>query len=256
MLPDVLKPPSLMSSKRVLCVQPHPDDMECSAGGTIALLAARGATVVYVTVTDGAWGAFEPVDPAELAETRRREQVEACQVLGVEEIAWLDFPDGQVPPGSGHVLCRHLVSLIRSYRPDCVMTVDPWTPYEAHPDHYNTGLAVAAAVLFSGLAAAHREEGLEPHSPEMVAFAVTTRPNTWVAVDEVWERRTRALEAHRSQFSTPAGEVQKTLLRLQAEELARRGRAAGKLQEGVTLAEAFKVLSPLHLHCNWEAHKC
>jgi len=232
-------------------------DIEWAAGGTVATLTAAGAEVTYVTVTDGSWGTTDPdLDPAVLVATRRREQVEAAALIGVDEIAWLDYPDGRVPPGGTPDLRDHLVKLIRAYRPDCVMAPDPWMPYEAHPDHYNTGLAAAGAMLFAGLAPAHRGEGLETHVPHMIAFYNTSRPNTWVAVDATWEKKTAALNAHRSQFSGTVGELQKAFLKVQAEELALRGRAAGRLEAGAGLAEAFKVLGTLHLHCNWEAENC
>jgi len=256
-LRDLLRPPSLLKARKVLCIQPHPDDIEWAAGGTVADLTQAGAEVIYVTVSDGSWGTLDPeLDKDELVTTRRREQTAAADILGVGEIVWLDYPDGQVPPGNTPSLRDHLVKLIRSYGPDCVMAPDPWMPYEAHPDHYNTGLAAAASMLFSGLPPAHREEGLETHTPEMIAFYNTSRPNTWVPVDGTWARKEAALEAHESQFGSPVGEMQKAFVKIQAEELAARGKAVGALEEGVSLAEAFKVLGSLHLHCNWETVNC
>ncbi|MEM1853395.1 MAG: PIG-L family deacetylase, partial [Thermofilaceae archaeon] len=42
--------------RRVLCVQPHPDDTDIAAGGLVAKLASRGVEVAYVTLTDGGLG--------------------------------------------------------------------------------------------------------------------------------------------------------------------------------------------------------
>ncbi len=250
-LKDLLPIPPLLKAKRVLFVQPHPDDAEWGAGATIAALVDAGAEVSYITVTDGSWGTSDPdVVPAELAALRREEQAAACRVLGVRETAWLDYPDGRVPPGGTPALQEPLVNLIRSFRPDLVMGPDPWLPYEAHPDHYNTGLAVAASVIFAGLVPPHRVEGLEAHSPEMLAMYNTARPNTYVAVDAFWEKKIEAIAAHRSQFFGPTWEMGKFFLRAQAEELASRGKAAGKVEPEVGLVETFKVLTPLHLHCN------
>ncbi|MCL6580186.1 MAG: PIG-L family deacetylase [Firmicutes bacterium] len=250
-LRELLAIPSLLQAKKVLFVQPHPDDAEWSAGGTVAALVEAGAEVVYVTVTDGSWGTMDPsLRPDELATLRREEQTRAAALLGVEEIAWLDFPDGHVPPGAAPELRGPLVNLIRAYRPDAVMGPDPWLPYEAHPDHYHTGLAVAAAVILAGLEPPHRVEGLRAHSPAMLAMYNTSRPNTFVAVDATWDRKIEAIAAHRSQFFGGLWEAGKEFLRLQAEELAERARRMGKAGPEVRLVEAFKVLSPLHLHCN------
>jgi len=250
-LKDLLPVPPLSKARKVLFVQPHPDDAEWGAGATVAALVAGGAEVVYVTVTDGSWGTTDPaVQPEELASLRRREQAEACRILGVKEIAWLDYPDGRVPPGNTPELREHLVRLIRAYKPDVVMGPDPWLPYEAHPDHYNTGLATAAAVIFAGLAPPHRVEGLEPHSPEMLAMYNTARPNTYFPVDAFWDKKIQAIAAHASQFYGPTWEMGRFFLKAQAEELAERGKAAGKVDEATHLVEVFKVLTPLHLHCN------
>jgi len=250
-LKDLLPVPPLTKAKRILFVQPHPDDAEWGAGATIATLVAGGAEVVYVTVTDGSWGTTDPnIKPAELAALRREEQAEACRILGVKEVHWLDYPDGQVPAGGTPALREPIVRLIRTYKPDTVMGPDPWLPYEAHPDHYNTGLAVAASVIFAGLVPPHRVEGLEAHSPEMLAMYSTARPNTYVAVDAFWDRKIDAISAHKSQFFGPIWEVGKYYLKTQAEELAARGKAAGKVDPAVNLVETFKVLTPLHLHSN------
>ncbi|MCC6956023.1 MAG: PIG-L family deacetylase, partial [Anaerolineales bacterium] len=54
---DTLLPiPDLFSARRVLCVQPHYDDNDIAAGGTIARLKSAGAEVVYLTVTDDLMG--------------------------------------------------------------------------------------------------------------------------------------------------------------------------------------------------------
>lgn len=250
-LKELLPIPSLMSSKKVLVVQPHPDDAEWGAGATIAALTAAGAEVIYVTVTDGSWGTTDPnMKPADLAALRRKEQAEACRILGVREVAWLDYPDGNVPPGGTPTLRQDIVQLIRTYKPDTVMGPDPWLPYEAHPDHYNTGLAVAASVIFAGLVPPHRVEGLEAHSPAMLAMYNTARPNTYVPVDAFWDKKMAGISAHGSQFNGPTWEMGKFFLRAQAEELAARAKVQGKVGREVGLVETFKVLTPLHLHCN------
>lgn len=255
-LRDLFPVPSLMKARNVLVVQPHPDDAEWGAGATIAALTSSGAEVNYVTVTDGGWGSVDPeVDPSELARRRREEQAEAARVLGVSEMAWLDFPDGNVPTGADPALRSPLVRLIRSYKPDAVMGPDPWLPYEAHPDHYGTGLAVAAAVVLAGLEPPYRLPGLNAHSPAMLAMYNTSRPNTYVGVDAFWEKKLSAIAAHSSQFQGPVWEMGRLYLRAQAEELAARARALGKAGPGVTLVESFKVLTPLHLHCNTGAEE-
>ena len=48
----ICTPPSLLSVKKALFIQPHPDDNQIGAGGTIARLVASGAEVYELTVLD------------------------------------------------------------------------------------------------------------------------------------------------------------------------------------------------------------
>jgi len=225
--------------RRVMCVQPHPDDTDVAAGGTVAKLAARGVEVVYVTLTDGRLGTSDPrVRPEELAEERRREQEEAAKILGVKELVWLGVRDGELQPTLE--LRWKLVELIRKFKPDLVVAPDPWLSYEAHPDHRHTGILASEAVLFAPLPHAAPREGLQPHTVRYVAYYWTRKPNVFVDVSGYVEVKLRAIRAHRTQFGgAPAIEdVLKAYMRL-----------VGK-RVGATYAEAFKVLTPFHLHCN------
>jgi len=229
---------------------PHPDDNEVGAGGTIAKLAAKGAKVAYLGVTDGGGGTMDPSQSAEyLAHLRRREQQAAAKLLGVEAIEWLGYRDGAgLPPDE---LRRKILGVIRRVRPDFVLTVDPWLPYEAHQDHRATGLAVAEACLlsaFPNIEADPAATGLAPHAVTAVAFYATAAPNQYVAIDEqTWSRRLEAVRLHESQFPGQVFQMYAMYIDGKCRDYAA---AAGG---GATWAEAFKVLTPLHLHMNVDA---
>lgn len=226
-------------ARRVMCVQPHPDDTDVAAGGTVAKLAARGVEVVYVTLTDGRLGTSDPrVQPEELAEKRRREQEKAARILGVKEIVWLGVRDGELQPTLE--LRWKLVELIRKFKPDVVVTPDPWLTYEVHPDHRYTGILASEAAFFASLPHAAPCEGLQPHVVRYVAYYWTRSPNEFVDVGDYVEIKLKAVGAHKSQF----GE------NLMIEDVLRAYmRLMGKCI-GASYAEAYKVLSPFHLHCN------
>ena len=82
---------------RIMVVFAHADDAEFTSGGTIARWAAEGHQITYVVCTDGANGSDSPnTEPAILAKTRREEQLAAARVLGVEDVRFLDHPDGEL----------------------------------------------------------------------------------------------------------------------------------------------------------------
>lgn len=229
--------------KTILSIQPHPDDTEIAAGGTIAKLAGRGCRVIYVTVTDGGAGTTDPnIKWEELSSTRRREQQEAAQALGVKELVWLDYRDSELRPTLD--LRNKLITVVRQYKPDLILTVDPWLPYEAHPDHIATGLAASEAYFFSNLPNVNREDlnrGLKPHHTKHIAYYWTKKPNVFVDISEQIDLKMRAIAAHKSQFGAEDIKLFKRISEMIGEKA------------GYRYAEAFKVLNHYALHVNFYA---
>lgn len=250
LLRQMVPPPRIDDCRRVLCVQPHPDDTDIGAGATVARLARLGAEVHYLTVTDGSAGAVDPgLDRTRLTALRRQEQEQAARILGVRELRWLDYPDAG--DYSEYRVRLDVIRAIRELRPDLLLTVDPWTPYESHPDHLICGRAVAAAALLHGFAAvgdadAAVDQGAQPRPLVGIAFYHTAHPNQYVAVDEEdWRRKWEAVACHRSQLDPATLEAYRLYFDTRARE---HGEAAG-----VARAEAFKVLPVALLHCVAEA---
>jgi LmbE family N-acetylglucosaminyl deacetylase len=240
---DLAPIPKLLDAKRILCIQPHPDDMDIACGGTLAVLAEQGAHITYLTVTDGGAGSNERRDEAELANTRRQEQMNAGALLGVQDYIWLDYRDAGYLPGEQ--LERDFIRAIRQVRPDTVITVDGWLPYEAHPAHRAVGQCAAAAVLFCGMGNIDWEDNLPPHRVERIAFAFTGKPNTYVDVTAKWDVKLQAIRAHQSQFPDSVWPFYNAYLDAKARQYG--------AHLGVEKAEALKVLAPIHLHCNVDA---
>ena len=43
----------ILDVKKVIAIQPHPDDNEVNIGGTLLVLRSRGCEIVYITSMDG-----------------------------------------------------------------------------------------------------------------------------------------------------------------------------------------------------------
>lgn len=241
--------PDLMSAKNLLVVFPHPDDAELMAAGTVAKLARAGTRVTYAAVTDGNLGCFDPIASREyIGQTRRREQEEAAKILGVERVVWLGFDDGEVPEPDK--LRPAIVSVIREVKPDFVLTLDPWLPYEAHPDHRRTAMAVVEACLFAPFPLAYPDDlarGLSPWQVSAVAMGFSAHPNTFVGIDETWDAKIQALLCHKSQFPEEIWREYSPVIFMKSMEYGQKA--------GSRYAEAFKVLSPVHFHVMVDAWK-
>ncbi len=231
--------PDLLEVRSVLAIEPHPDDNEVGAGATLRLLAEQGTTIVYVTVTDGRLGSEDPtVDPDELVRRRRQERQEANQIIGVSRHYSLDLADAGHWTERG--LMKKLVRIMREVRPDLIMTVDPWTPYEAHPDHVKTGRAAATAMIYCKNGLFLRGQGEPVHIPQ-IAFYGSSFPNRFVSVTNTWPVKLAALKAHRSQFDNSQWPLLSAYLTMMAETLGREHCGGG-------YAEGFKVMADMALH--------
>jgi len=243
---DRLEP--LHRARRVLCVQPHYDDNDLGAGGTLAALADAGAEIHYLTATDDLVGVLDPDLPDDEATRRlRAEQHEAGAILGVHEQHWLGLPDAG--PYDYYTLRNGIVAAIRRLRPDVVFTVDPWLPFEAHSDHLRVGRATAEACMLHK----HRRLRIDPevdtawdvdgpHDVTALAMYFTTAPNACFDVGATRERKQRAIGAYRTQLTSE--EV--AFLGRGLEAIERRWAATEPFSHG----EALKVLTPGLLHVN------
>jgi LmbE family N-acetylglucosaminyl deacetylase len=194
----------LSPARHVLVVQAHPDDAEHLCGGTIARLIAEGKEVFYLIVTRGDKGSDDPdMTPERLASIREQEQRQAAETLGVKSVTFLEgYFDGEVEPTTQ--LRREIALAVRQFKPDAVLTFDPWKKNEAHPDHRAVGICTVDALACARGSMYYPEQlqnGLTPHNARNLYFFATDRPNHWVDINDVIEQKAAALRCHVSQTS-------------------------------------------------------
>ena len=88
------------SQLSLMCVLAHPDDESLGTGGILARYAAEGVDTYLVTATRGERGWFGPEEdypgPELLGRQRAAELRAAAKVLGLSEVVFLDYLDGQL----------------------------------------------------------------------------------------------------------------------------------------------------------------
>ena len=84
--------------RSALVVTPHPDDAEGGCGATMAKwISESGTKVVILMCTNGNKGTGDrSFTPEALAATREVEQQNAANVLGVSEVVFLRYGDGEL----------------------------------------------------------------------------------------------------------------------------------------------------------------
>jgi LmbE family N-acetylglucosaminyl deacetylase len=195
--------------ERALAVMAHPDDIDFGAGGTIKAMTDAGVHVSYCLITDGDAGGFDPDVPrSEIPGIRRAEQRAAGALLGVTDITFLGYRDGELTVS--HELRRDISRVIRQVRPQRVLLQSPernWNRIQAsHPDHMAAGDAAIQAVYpdarnpFAHVSLL-QDEGLDAWSVPEVWVLASPNPNTWIDVSDTIEHKLAALRAHASQTS-------------------------------------------------------
>jgi LmbE family N-acetylglucosaminyl deacetylase len=117
-------------------VAAHPDDEVLGAGGTMSILAAAGARLRLIAVTDGE--ASHPGADAEvIARTRTAESADALRVLGARdaEVIRLRLPDADLAAREDELAGR-----LRELCAGFAVCLAPWEA-DAHADHEATGRA-------------------------------------------------------------------------------------------------------------------
>jgi LmbE family N-acetylglucosaminyl deacetylase len=184
---------------RILAICAHPDDADIKAGGTAAKWCALGHEVKFVSLCDGSAGHQTTWGPA-LAERRRAEAKAASLVIGAAYEVW-DFADGELQPTLE--ARRRIIRLIRSFRPDLLLTHRP-TDY--HPDHFYTGQLVQEAAYMVTVPAICPESPHLSRSPVIMyvsdAFKKPCRfePHVVVDIGDEMDKVVGMLHCHVSQF--------------------------------------------------------
>lgn len=225
---------------RVLVVAAHPDDVDFGSAGTIATWTDDGLDVSYCIVTDGDAGGTDPDVPrSAVGGIRRDEQRKAAATLGVTEVEFLGYPDGQLTVSVE--LRRDLTRIIRRVRPDRVMIPSPHRDlrhvYASHPDHQATGEAALCAVYPDARNPfAHpellTEEGLEAHTvPEVWVVSLHHSADHYVDITDTFDRKIAALRAHTSQTAHMT-DLEERIRAWGSRQAQAAGLPAGRLAEG------------------------
>jgi len=181
----------------ILVIFPHPDDAALNAGGTLARWAGEGHAVTSLCCTSGNLGTLRRDQSRdELAAQRAAELEAANKVMGIASAPCLNFPDGGLLDFAD--LREALIRCVRQYRPDRVVTMDPWARYEVHDDHITVSKAASEAAAFACFPLLHPDqldEGLEPHNASEVWYMglLGDRPNTYVNIADHLGKKVEAI---------------------------------------------------------------
>lgn len=184
----------------VIAIGAHPDDCDIKFGGTAAKMAKAGYRVKFLSVTNGDAG-HQEMGGGVLAIRRRMEAQESARRLGIAEYEILDNHDGELLPTLE--VRKQIIRAIRKWQADIVISP---RPNDYHPDHRYSGVLVQDAAYMVVV------PNITPDTPPLAKNPIFLyyqdsfqrpnpfRPDVVVPVDDIWDTKINAMDAHVSQF--------------------------------------------------------
>lgn len=197
----------------------HPDDESFIPSGTIAKYAESGVRIIYICATCGELGkkGHEENVPSEMFKKIRCEELmNACNILGIDELYLLGYPDGYLSDVNIKEPIYQVVKFLRQEQPDIIITFDS-TGVTNHLDH----LAVHKWVTHSYYLCSnpfYKTENINPYNPAKLYYLtvpshhlisisdseakekyIDEKITTIINVKDYLQQKRRAIECHKSQ---------------------------------------------------------
>jgi N-acetylglucosamine malate deacetylase 2 len=219
-----------MKTRTLAAVLAHPDDESFAIGGTLARYAREGRRVHLIVATLGEAG-VQGTGAGEAARIRRRELRRACRELGIAQISYLGFYDGQLAEVLDALGHARLEAALRRAAPDVVVTFGP-DGISGHPDHVTVSRWTTdifdrlshepggpRRLYYIAPSEATQQGCGVPPSAEMVGG-----PVAFIDVGPYLEHKVRAAQQHASQSPPFQGDAKERAKELACHELFRLAR--------------------------------
>ena len=229
------------SWQKALAVVAHPDDLEYGAASAVARWTSQGKQISYLLVTRGEAG-IDSMNPDQVGPLREAEEIASAQLVGVQNVEFLDYPDGMIEYGLP--LRQDIARVIRRNRPQVLITLNfqlTWgSPVLNMADHRWVGMAVLDAArdaanrwIFPDLL----QEGLQPwDGVKKVLISGSPQPTHAVDVTDFLEQGIASLQAHREYIENLSGDFD-------PEKFLRQNATAAGKYLGCRYAVSFEVMA-------------
>ena len=186
---------SMTGTLKLMAVLAHPDDESFGTGGSLAKYASEGVETYVVTATRGERGRYhdgtQNPGPDAMGRIRAQELMDAADVLGVREVSFLDYIDGDLDQADPNEAISRIVGHLRRVRPQVVLTFDQAGAY-GHADH----IAICQFTTAAAVAAADPEylpgHG-EPHAISKLYYFCWSEPE-WAAYQTAFKKFTMTVD--------------------------------------------------------------
>lgn len=187
----------------VLSFAAHPDDMEFTSAGTMALLGRKGCKLHIANMCDGDCGTFD-YTKEQIRKIRFKEGVNASRVIGAT-YTWAGGHDLEIE--YSHELRTKATQVVRKIRPDIILTLPP---VDYMTDHEEASRLVRFASFSAGCPNFKtRTKFSVKRVPYLYywdqiesrdLFGNRTRFQFYIDISDVIDVKTKMLKEHKSQY--------------------------------------------------------
>ncbi len=221
----------------ILAFGAHPDDVELSCAGTLALEIKNGKRAGIIDLTQGEMGTRGS------KEIRAEEAQKAAQVLGIEVRKNLKFKDALFLNDEDHK--QEVVKVLREFQPEVIFCN---AIRDRHIDHGRASQLVSEACFLSGLKkykTTLNDKAQDPWRPKKVYHYIQwhdIEPDFVVDISNTINDKIESVKAYQSQFYNPNSKEPKTPISSSnfMESISYRAKNFGRIID-VDYAEGFTV---------------
>jgi len=174
----------------LLGILAHPDDESLGMGGSFARYSNEGFDTYLICATRGERGRFgvEKTSPGLdiVGKTREKEVLAAAETLGIKEVFFLDYIDGDLDKAPHQEIIKKILTIIRKIRPEVVATFGPEGGY-GHPDHIAISQFAGAAIVAASDPALQTSDNLPPHAVSKFYYMVWDK-DIWDAYQKAFKK--------------------------------------------------------------------
>lgn len=182
-----------------LVVVAHPDDIEYGAASAVARWVQQGKRMTYLLLTRGEAG-IDSINPERAARLRTGEEIKSARAVGVDDVRFLDYPDGVLEYSLA--LRRDIAKVVREVKPDVCVTLNHREFFPENKlnmaDHRVAGAVLIDAIRDSGNRWVFPEliaEGREPwNGVRSVLVNNSPYPTHAVDIDETIDKGVESLK--------------------------------------------------------------
>lgn len=228
----------MVKRQSLLVVLAHPDDESFSMGGTLAKYAAQGASISLICATRGEAG-IPGLSAEETGRVREHELRAAAAILGLADVHFLDYQDGELAKADIDTIISGLQNTFEQVHPQAIITFGP-DGISGHPDHVAISKCVTSAferaVQKGGLSHSTRLYYIAPSEATLQGCGVqppqevVSGPVVAIDVGDYLVTKVQAMQSHTSQKPPYPGNPVEEATRLACHEYFTLARPALNLE--------------------------